>query len=82
MKTFSIYDSKTEAFIIPWYAPTTASGIRSFETAVKDPSTQFNQHPGDYTLFEIGEFDETLGIITMHRTPTNLGLAITYLKEV
>lgn len=86
---FSVHDQKAEAFIQPFYAPNVAMAIRMFSTAANDPSTQFAQNPGDYTLFEIGRFDQDTGEILSAGTPINHGLAIQHqqtlhpiLKEV
>lgn len=60
---FSIYDSKAEAYLQPFFGKTNATAIRQFQDAVQKSDTQFNQHAGDYTLFAIGEFDENSGSI-------------------
>ena len=73
---FSIYDSKAEAYIIPFFAPTTGIAIRNFATAAMDPNHQFHIHAGDYTLFEIGEFDQQTGQLTKRDAFVNLGLAL------
>ncbi len=76
---FSIYDSKAEAYIQPFYSQTTGTAIRSFETAVNENGHDFNKYAGDYTLFELGEFDQATGESTARETQLNLGLAITFM---
>lgn len=75
MKVLAVYDEKVKAYIEPWYARTTAAAIRSFESAVNDPKTQLSQHPSDFTLFEIGEWDDDKGEIQMYEAKKSLGLA-------
>jgi len=78
LKIFTVYDSKTEAFIQPFYAQATGAAIRSFETAANKEGHDFQQHGGDYTLFELGQFDQATGKISTLEVPINLGLAITF----
>lgn len=81
IKIFTVYDSKAEAFLTPFFSQTTATAIRSFEQAANDPQHQFHLHPGDYTLFEIGEWHEIEGQLVMNQTHLNLGTAITYITH-
>lgn len=76
LKAFSVHDSKANAFITPFFCPTTDVGIRSFQSAANDPNSMFSQHPADYTLFEIGSFDVETGTLTPHKAAENLGLAL------
>lgn len=76
LKVFSIYDSKTEAFIQPFYSQATGAAIRSFETAANEEGHQFATHAGDYTLFELGTFDESAGRFSLLDAPINLGTAL------
>lgn len=75
---FSIHDSKADAFLTPWSAPTVAVGIRQWKFAANDETTEFFKYPSDYTLFELGEFNQQTGMTTFHDTPKSHGLAITH----
>jgi len=61
MKIFSIKDSKAEAYLLPIFAPTIGVAIRMFQNATLKENTDFNRYAADYTLFEIGEWDELKG---------------------
>lgn len=76
MKIFSIYDDKVEAYLSPITAPTTAAAVRMFETAANDESHDFHKHAGDYTLYEIGLFDEEHGTIMPLDPRKSLGTAL------
>lgn len=80
-KIFSIHDSKAEAYLAPFFEATAGTAVRRFETAINDETSPFNKYPGDYTLFEIGEWDEQTATLTNHKTDINLGSAIQYKKE-
>lgn len=80
LKIFSVYDSKAEAFVQPFFSPATGTAIRSFATACNDENTDIHRYAGDYTLFEIGEFDPSTGKITPLEAHLNLGLAAAFIK--
>ncbi len=80
LQVFSIFDSKAEAFIQPWYSQTLGTAIRSFEQAVNQPDHEFQKFSGDYTLFHLGDFDQVSGRFNQLDTAVNLGLALTFIK--
>lgn len=77
---FSVYDSKAEAFLPPFFAPNDAMAQRMFASAANDQEHAFGRHAGDYTLFRVGEWNDADGIVCPAKTQTNLGLALTYLR--
>lgn len=81
IKIFSVYDQKAEAYAQPFFMLTTGLAVRAFEASVQDPSTSFSKNPEDFTLFEIGIYDDAKGVIKTHETKINLGCAIEYLKK-
>jgi len=78
-KVFSIFDSKAAAFLQPFFSPTAATAVRSFERSAQDEASDFNRYAGDYTLFEIGEWDQSQGTWVAHDAKINLGLASQFL---
>ena len=81
LKVFSIYDSKTECFMNPWYARTTGEAVRSFEQSIIDPNTSFHKYPDDFTLFDIGSWDDETGEILLNEAKVNIGLAREFFRE-
>jgi len=79
-KIFTVYDSKAEAYLQPFFMPNRGQAIRAFQDTVNDPKTQFHKHPSDFSLFEIGTYDDLSGAITMHDAKVNLGTAVEFLK--
>lgn len=59
---FSVYDVKVGAFMQPFFSPTTGAALRSLTDAVNDPKHEFSKHVEDYTLFRLGEWDDTSGL--------------------
>ncbi len=78
---FSTYDSKSEIFHTPMFLKTRAEAIRAFSDEANRPDSAIFKHPGDYTLFCLGEFDLESGLITPLTTPSSLGLAIEYQQK-
>ena len=66
-KIFSSYDEKTEAFLPPFYLPTIEAAKRHFGDAVNNPETSIHLHPGDYSLFSLGTFDDETGEIIYNK---------------
>lgn len=63
MKIFCIYDSKAEAYMQPFFTQAAGVAIREFGNLVEDEGHAIGQHPEDYTLFEIGEWEELEGVL-------------------
>lgn len=87
MKVLAVYDSKAEAFHQPFFQRTTGEALRTFEKWANDPQTPINEHPEDFTLFEIADWDDDKGEIQPYEAKKSLGLAMEYkrsttLKEV
>lgn len=80
LKIFSIYDTKAEAYLPPFFSPTSGVAVRNFEAAAHDQSHAFHIHASDFCLMELGEFDDSNGSIKMLTAPRSLGLAINYIK--
>lgn len=69
---FSIFDSKTSYFQLPFFSPTIPSGVRLFRNLVSDVSTLVSKYSEDFILFRIGEFDDESGEVSSV-VPENLG---------
>ena len=59
-KLFTLYDSKSETYTAPQLHKTRNEALRSFAGAVNagDKGGVIAAHPADFTLFEIGTWDE------------------------
>jgi len=73
MKIYSIYDSKAEAYLQPFFSPNNAVAIRNFQNVLQDPNSNINRWPEDFTLFAIGTWDEDTGQITPAEQIKSLG---------
>lgn len=76
---FSVFDSKTGAYLKPFHEATIPSCIRSFTDACKDPESTFSKYPEDFTLFHLGHFDDQNAEFTMLQAHVPLGKAIDFI---
>lgn len=77
----SVYDSKTAIFNQPMFFISRAESLRAFSDEVNKGKSAMANHPEDYTLFHIGEFDYEKGLLIPLSTPVSMGLATEYIKQ-
>lgn len=80
IKMFCVYDSKVEMFLQPFFMLARGEALRAWESTVNDPQTQFSRFPSDFTLFEIGEYDQATGSCEMWKAKVSLGTALEFKK--
>ena len=80
-KIFTVYDSKVEAYLPPFYQQSKGAAIRAFTDTCNEAGHPFNKHPEDYTMFELGAFDDTGANFELHKTPISIGVAIEFINE-
>lgn len=56
---FSVFDAAVKAYLPPFFARSKGEAIRSFSDAVNTEGHQFKKHSGDYSLWYLGEFDDS-----------------------
>ena len=81
LKIFTVYDAKAEAYMQPFFMQSTGQAIRSFEDTVNDTKSVFNKHAQDFTLFEIGTYEDSNCFIQQHEAKIPLGTAQEYIKQ-
>ena len=80
MKLVAVYDTKAQAHLHIATLRTSGEAIRQFESVCKNPESQFAQHPSDFILKELAEYDEITGLITPHEIPTILATASEFVQ--
>ncbi len=66
---FSVFDSKAEAFLRPFFTETVGLATRAISDAANDTTSEMHRHAEDYTLFQVGHFDQDKGVLE----PLDLG---------
>lgn len=72
----AVRDSQADAYMRPFAVPSVGMAKRSFGDEVNRAAAdnQMYQHPEDFELFRIGEFDDVSGSL-IPEAPTSLGTA-------
>lgn len=78
---YSVYDSKVNAYDKPFALRSRGEAIRGWADAANDPQTTICKHPEDFSLMELGHFDDTKGTFENHTVPQNLGLASQFKRQ-
>lgn len=81
VKLFTVYDSKAEAYMHPFVMRSRGEALRAWESEVNNEQSNFSRFPADFTLFEIGVFDEASGSVTMYESKVSLGVAVEFKKK-
>lgn len=81
LKIFAVRDSKAETFGNPFFFKTHGEALRAWDEACNDAQSPFSKHPNDYTLFELGEFDQATGEVSSLVQPRSHGSAFEFHKS-
>lgn len=81
-KAFAVFDSKAGNFGVPFFTAVTAVAVRMFTDLILDNTSTVSRHPEDFSLFEIGSFDDVKGVLMPLGIPINLGLASVFVSSV
>lgn len=81
MYVMAVYDSKAGVHSVPYYSITLGIAIRAFREAANTLDHPVCKYPEDYSLFELGMWNDETAVFTPLREPKNLGLAATYKKQ-
>jgi len=79
LKMFAAEDRKLGVFLTPFFFLHTGQALRAWSEIVNDRTTVVGKHPADFSLSQIGEFDDADGSIVPHK-PTQVATALEYLK--
>ena len=69
---FAVYDMKAAQYGMPMFMTTRGLATRGFVDACGKAESMLNQHPEDYFLYEIGEYDQSSGKLKAHKMPEQL----------
>jgi len=73
---FAVFDSKVGVFEKPFCMRSNAEGMRSFADEVGRPDSMIGLHPEDYSLFRVGAFDQTAGMVVPELAAVQLVTAL------
>lgn len=83
-KMFAVFDSKAKCYGVPFFFAATGLAVRAFTELTNDEKSTICKYPADFSLHEIGVFDDATGEVAKLEQQINLGLASAFLvsKEV
>ena len=73
---FAIHDSKAQAYFAPFFLPTAAMAVRVFSDMANDVNNNVGKHPEDFTLFHLGEWDDSTAVLEPFSSPTMINKAL------
>lgn len=62
-KLYAIKDVVVGAYMSPWVAANTPAAVRVFTDSLQSQENQMKNHPEDFVLFDLGNFDDQAGLI-------------------
>lgn len=74
LKMYAVFDSATEMYGRPFFMVADGQAMRSFKDQVnaKDATNELSNHPDDFTLFALGDFDDNTGRFRVLDVPSSL----------
>ncbi|MDO3651329.1 phage ORF5 protein [Nocardia mangyaensis] len=79
-KIFTVYDEKSEAYLQPFFLDTIGQASRAMTDCCNDLNHQFNRHTADYSLFQLGEYDDQTATINYNKK--SLGSLLEYKTNI
>lgn len=77
-KLFSIYDAGTQTFHPPFALAHEGEALRQLQQMANDPDSKLYQWAEDFSLWRIGEFDDTDAGFDLETAPTRIASALDY----
>lgn len=79
---YCVYDGKAKFFEKPFFMRNNGEALRAWATVASDKSTSIGMYPADFSLFEIGSYDELSANVQMLEAKVNLGTAIEHSTSI
>lgn len=73
---FVIYDQAAEYFCPPFTSRSKGEAIRDFADTASQPGNQINKSPADFTLFEIGTYNNSDASFKVFESKVSHGTAL------
>jgi hypothetical protein len=77
-KVFTIWDEKVGAYLDPMTCVNKGEALRIMSEVLTNPEHKFSKFSQDFTLFEIGDYDEITGTLI----PYKKGISVAGLHEL
>lgn len=81
-RVFSVYDSAARSYSQPFYAAGRSVAFRMFEKLVNDGQSTVSQWPKDFSLFELGSFNDETAVFIFLDAPERVCDAMSLVRPV
>ena len=61
LNAYTIYDVASGIYMRPFFSQADGQAIRGFKDISLDENHEVGKHPEDYTLYRVGQFNDTTG---------------------
>ena len=61
LQAYTIYDVASGTYMRPFFSQADGQAIRGFKDISLDENHEVGKHPEDYTLYQVGTFNDTTG---------------------
>jgi hypothetical protein len=72
----SVFDAKAGLYSNPFYSVNVAVATRDFNHACTDPNSGLAQHPEDFSLYVVANFDDESGLFVPNVPPLFVANAV------
>lgn len=81
---FAVLDAAAGCYSKPFFMPNSAVAARSFSDEVNrsDPNNNLHAHPGDFSLVDLGTFDDVEGTFQLHEQKQTIAQAASLKREL
>lgn len=76
VKAYAFYDKKLGAFMLPFWQPNEAVAKRAAKYSLNEKNSNLYPIRADLELWELGEFDDTIGTITGNEMKCIAGMGV------
>lgn len=64
LKIMAVRDRAVDAFGQPFFVTAIGQAVRSFKDEVNNAGSSIGNHPDDYDLYHIGDYDDSVGAVS------------------
>lgn len=66
---YAIFDRKAQIYSQPFFTPNEAVAVRMLRGMVREPGTQIHSSPEDFTLYNLGTYNDLIGVFDCPKEP-------------
>lgn len=77
----AVFDSKVNSFAQPFFMRTRGEALRGWADVANDPQSNVCKYPLDYSLMELGTYEDSSGRFENYTAPISLGTAAEFKSQ-